>query len=174
VNRARRGCTVPRCGGPHHGRGLCRPHWDRWHRGGDVRAAAEIRGAAAIPGYCAMRQRLVAVRGPATAQPCAGCNREAQLWSYDGADPDERTDPGRGHRFSLDPARYRALCRSCHRRATARGAAGPLDVERAAWLYRAGVSSRGIAAVLDASPSAVLRALRTHGVPIRSRRQDRR
>lgn len=133
--------------------------------------SSEIRDAAAVPGYCAMRQRLVTARGPAAAQPCAGCDRDAQLWSYDGTDPDERTDPVRGCRYSLDPARYRALCRSCHRRATARGAAGPLDVERAAWLYRAGASSRGIAAVLDASPSAVLRALRAHGVPIRSSRQ---
>lgn len=169
MSRPRRSCTVPRCERPHHGRGLCRPHWDRFHRGGDV--SAEIRNAAVVPGYCAMRQRLATVRGPATAQPCAGCDREAQLWSYDGTDPDERTDPARGHRYSLDPARYRALCRSCHRRATARGVSGPLDVARAAWLYRAGASSRGIAAVLDASPSAVLRALRAHGVPIRSRRQ---
>ncbi|GAA3224604.1 hypothetical protein GCM10017691_12730 [Pseudonocardia petroleophila] len=163
---------MPQCGRPHHGRGLCRPHWDRFHRGGDM--GAEIRDAAAVPGYCAMRQRLVAARGPAAAQPCAGCDREAQLWSYDGTDPVERTDPARGRRYSLDPDRYRPLCRSCHRRATARGAAGPLDVERAAWLYRAGASSRGIGAVLDASPSAVLRALRAHGVPIRSSRDARR
>jgi hypothetical protein len=173
MSRTRRSCTVPRCGRPHHGRGLCRPHWERFHRGGDVHA--EIRDPAAAPGYCATRQRLVTVRGPAAAQPCAACDREAQVWSYDGTDPDERTDPARAHRYSLDPARYRPLCRSCHRRATARGAAGPLDVERAAWLYRAGASSRGIAAVLDASPSAVLRALRAHGVSIRSRsrRTDR-
>lgn len=135
-----------------------------------MRADTEVRDPAqVVPGYSAMRHRLVAGRGPAAAQPCAGCDRRAQVWSYDGAAPDERTDRTRGHRYSLDPARYRPLCRSCHRRATARGASGPLDVERAAWLYRAGASSRGIAAVLDASPSAVLRALRAHGVPIRSR-----
>lgn len=173
MSRPRRSCTVLRCGRPHHGRGLCRPHWDRFHRGADVRA--EIRDATAVPGYCAMRQRLARVRGPAAAQPCTGCGSEAQVWSYDGTDPEERTDPARGHRYSLDPARYRPLCRSCHRRATGRGASGPLDVERAAWLYRAGASSRGIAAVLDASPSAVLRALRAQGVSIRSRsrRADR-
>lgn len=91
------------------------------------------------------------------------------MWSYDGTDPDERTDSARGYRYSLDLSRYRPLCRSCHRHATGPGGAGPLDVERAAWLYRAGASSRGIAALLDASPSAVLRALRTHGVPIRDR-----
>ncbi|MCW2900395.1 MAG: hypothetical protein JWO67_2660 [Streptosporangiaceae bacterium] len=140
-----------------------------------MRADTEIRDrAAAAPRYCAMRRQLVALRGPAAAHRCAGCGGAAQVWSYDGTDPHERTDPARGHRYSLDPARHRPLCRSCHRRATARGASGPLDVERAAWLYRAGASSRGIAALLDASPSAVLRALRANGVPIRSRQKSRR
>src|SRR4051812_44328244 len=42
-----------------------------------------------------------------------------------------------------------------------------LDVERAARLYAAGVSSRGVAAVLGISRDAVLRELRAHGVAIR-------
>jgi hypothetical protein len=42
-----------------------------------------------------------------------------------------------------------------------------LDVERAAQLYRAGASARGIGAVLHTSPATVLRALRAHGVTIR-------
>lgn len=157
------------CGRPHHGLGLCRPHWRRVRRGGDVRGGVPIREATWPAGYFTLRRRLVAARGTAGGRACAECGRPAQVWSYDGADPDERTDPARGYRYSLDLARYRPRCRSCHRRATARGQAGPLDVQRAARLYRGGASSRGIAALLDASPSAVLRALRAHGVPIRDR-----
>jgi len=103
------------------------------------------------------------VRGPAAGRPCAECSAPACVWSYDGADPTERIDPARGYRYSLDLARYRPQCRSCHRRTTA------LDVERVARLYRAGASSAGIAALLDVSPATVLRALRSHDVPIRSR-----
>ena len=95
----------------------------------------------------------------------------AVLWSYDGTDPAERTDPARGCRYSLDPTRYRPRCRPCHQRATARGrdarGAVSLDVGRAARLYRAEASFRGIGALLHASPSAVRSALRAHGVEIR-------
>lgn len=154
-------CRVQGCDRSHHGRGWCRAHWDRVRRTGDAGVGRPLRTAADAPGYSALHRRLAIVRGPASAQPCAGCARPARVWSYDGADPDERTD---GFRYSLDLARYRPLCRSCHRRAT-----GPLDVDRAVRLYRAGASSRGIAALLDVSPSTVLRALRAHNVPIRNR-----
>ncbi|MGE3254474.1 hypothetical protein [Pseudonocardia sp.] len=43
-----------------------------------------------------------------------------------------------------------------------------MDVERAARLYRAGVTARGIASVLGVGQGAVLRALRARDVPIRS------
>jgi len=96
------------------------------------------------------------------------------VWCYDGADPAERVDP-RGRRYSLDPDRYRPSCRFCLRRAAAdRRAAFPrprrrprLDVERAARLYQAGASSRGLAALMGVSRDTVLRALRAHGVAIR-------
>lgn len=153
-------CTVLGCGRPHHARGWCRPHWRRARRG-DVRASVPIRGAGLS--YAGLHRRLRAVRGPAAGRPCAECSAPACVWSYDGTDPDERNDPARGYRYSLDLARYRARCRSCHRRTTA------LEVERVARLYRAGASSAGIAALLDISPTTVLRALRTQDVPIRSR-----
>ena len=66
--------------------------------------------------YRAAHERVRAERGPASAQRCAQCGRPAAVWCYDGADPAARTDD-RGRRYSLDPARYRPRCRSCHRRA---------------------------------------------------------
>ncbi len=168
-------CTVLGCGRPHHARGWCRPHWRRARRG-DVRASVPIRGAGLS--YAGLHRRLRAVRGPAAGRPCAECSAPACVWSYDGTDPDARTDPVDGHRYSLDPARYRPLCRACQRRATAprRGgrAATAVDVERAARLYRAGATARGVASVLRTSPAAVLSALRAHGVPIRAPARQRR
>lgn len=97
------------------------------------------------------------------------------MWSYDGTDPDERTDPARGCRYSPDPDHYRPRCRSCHRRApTRRRGTVALDVERAARLYRAGANSRGIGALLQASPSAVRAALRAHGITLRPGIRQRR
>ena len=69
-------------------------------------------------GYWACHERVKAQRGPATAHRCADCGAAAVDWSYDGTDPDERTNPTQGYRYSLDPVRYRPRCRSCHRRAT--------------------------------------------------------
>lgn len=173
--RPARGCSVHGCGRRHYARGFCHPHWLRVRRRGDHHADVPI-GARASTGtsYCSVRRRLRAEHGPASARRCAVCARRGWVWSYDGTDPDEHTDPARGYRYSLDLTRYRPRCRSCHRRASGPGGAGPLDVERAARLYRGGASSRGIGALLDASPSAVLRALRTHGVPIRDRGRARR
>jgi hypothetical protein len=126
-------------------------------------------------GYWACHERVKAGRGAASAHRCAECGAPAADWSYDGTDPAERTDPGRGYRYSLDPARYRPRCRSCHRRATVAArrprSASPtvLDVDRAARLYRDGASTRGIARLLGTSRTAVYTALRARGVAMRPR-----
>ena len=104
---------------------------------------------------------------------CAECGAPAVDWSYDGTDPAERIDPGRGYRFSLDPARYRPRCRSCHRRSTVAQrwprpqSSRVVDVERAARLYRDGATARGIARLLGTSRTAVYTALRASGVAMR-------
>jgi len=121
--------------------------------------------------YAAVRYRLRQRFGPATGRGCALCTATAMVWAYDGNDPAALIDVARG-RYSLDLSRYRPLCRSCQRRASTAGA-GALDVDRAVWLYRAGASSRGIAALLDVSPNTVLRALRSRDVPIRPRGRTR-
>lgn len=174
------GCTVPGCARPHLARGYCRAHYVRWQRHHDVRASVPVARRARGGGlsYSAAHQRVRAARGTPTTQRCAECGAPAALWAYDGSDPDEQTDPARGRRYSLDPARYRARCRSCHRQAvTARhrspGVQHGLDVVRAARLYRAGASARGIAALLGVGRDAVLTALRAHGVPIRRSGQRR-
>jgi hypothetical protein len=110
---AGRRCTVPDCAERHVARGYCRPHYVRWRRHGDPHAevpvAHRVRGAVS---YWSTHQRVRAQRGPATAQRCAQCHAPAAVWSYDGTDPDERTDSTRGRRYSLDPGRYRPRCRS--------------------------------------------------------------
>jgi|GEM_PF-2694155 len=181
AGREVRGCAVPACDRPHQARGYCRAHYRRWQRHGDPRAEVPI---STEVGYRAAHERLRAARGAAAGQECAECGGQAVVWSYDGADPDERTEPARGRRYSLHPVRYRPRCRFCHRRAVvdrgavlpaARGglAAPDLDVERAGRLYRSGATARGIGALLRVSPHAVLRALRAHGVPIRPARRTR-
>jgi hypothetical protein len=171
-------CSVPDCGATHYARSWCVTHYRRWQRGGDVRAevmvAVRVQGG---DGYAAVRRRLVRTHGPAAAKVCADCGDEAECWSYDGADPEELTSPVRGLRYSLDLAHYRPRCRYCHRRAvSARAADLPgapaargrrFDIERAAALYRAGASCRGIGSLMGVSADATRRALRTHGVPLR-------
>lgn len=171
-----RTCSVAGCERRHYGRGYCRAHHARWRRHGDP--AAERPLGRKTPGgisYWSVHHRLAVERGPAGSHACAECAGPAVDWSYDGADPDERTDPIRGYRYSLDLARYRPRCRSCHRRATVAahpGTPAPLDPARVERLYRAGATARGIAALLNTSPHIVLATLRARDVPIRNR--DRR
>lgn len=173
MTRAARRCEVPGCGRRHFGHGYCRTHHARWLRHGDPQPDVPIgtyeRGGCS---YWAVGQRLRTERGPISVRRCAGCAAPAACWSYDGTDPDERTDPVRGYRYSLDLTYYLPRCRSCHRRATVararpRARSGAVDPERAARLYRAGASVTGVAALLDVSRTAVHTALRNHGVPIR-------
>jgi hypothetical protein len=168
-------CAVPGCGRRHYGHGYCRPHHARWSRHGDPQADLPIEAkTTGGVGYWACHERVKATRGPATAHLCAECGAAAVDWSYDGADPAERVS-AQGYRYSLDPARYRPRCRSCHRRVTVahRGPrpASPsvVDVDRAMRLYRAGASGRGIAQLLGTSRSAVYTALHAAGVAMRPR-----
>ena len=168
-----RHCEVSGCGRRRFGRGYCRAHYERWRRHGDPQAEIPIATyRSGGDSYWAVGQQLRAERGPASGRRCAGCAAPAACWSYDGTDPDERTDPARGYRYSLDLNRYLPRCRPCHRRATVdmtrpRARSRAVDPERAARLYRAGASVTGIAALLDVSRAAVHTALRKHGVALR-------
>jgi len=182
VGDADRGCSVAGCERTHKARGFCRTHYRRWQRHADPLADRPVGGAGTS--YRAVLAQLRASRGAPDAQRCAECGGAGSVWSYDGADPDERTEPGRGRRYSLDPARYRPRCRFCHRRAyldaaaplevpPARRAAPSLDVDRAVRLYTAGATAAGIAGLLHVSPQAVLRALRARDIAIRPARSSR-
>lgn len=163
-----RSCEVAGCGRRHFGRGYCRTHHERWRQHGDPQADVPIpirqRGGAS---YWSVGQRLRAERGPASRRRCAGCAAPAACWSYDGTDPDERSNPAKGYRYSLDLDRYQPRCRPCARLARRPAETVAVDVERAARLYRAGASVGGIAALLGVSRTAVHTALRGHGVPLR-------
>lgn len=172
VVRSRRSCSVAGCERAHHGRGYCRSHWARWRRHGDARAAVPVNAPGGAESYASVRYRLRQSFGPATARCCATCDERAAVWAYDGTDTAALVDVRHGP-YSLDLDRYRSLCRSCHRRAAGVGGAVALDVDRAVWLYQAGASSRGIAALLDVSPNTILRALRSRNVPIRPRGRTR-
>ena len=170
-----RGCTVPGCEGRHDGHGFCHTHLSRLNRVGDVRADVPVahKRTHGKVSYWSVHERLRVERGPATAQVCTDCGAAARSWSYDGADPAERTS-AEGYRYSLDLDRYQPRCQPCHRRAIAvRKAARPRaaveDVEQAAWLYERGVEAPAIGALLGVSRTAVYTALRAHGVTIRPR-----
>ena len=119
--RPRRVCSVAGCGRRHSGHGYCPAHLARLHRFGDVQADVPVgTRTAGGPTYATVHAQLRAGRGPATDHECAECGRAARCWSYDGTDPDERQEPTRGLRYSLDLDRYRPRCLPCHRQATNR------------------------------------------------------
>jgi len=105
---------------------MCSTHYTRWAKHGDplvVLKTGRKPGYGASEhgmyrgdkvGYHGAHKRIYRLRGPASSRPCADCGKQAQQWSYDGADPDERIDLGRGA-FSLDPERYQPRCIRCHK-----------------------------------------------------------
>jgi hypothetical protein len=177
-------CEVPGCGGRHYARGWCVTHYRRWQRHGDPQPETPVQPRVTdTTSYGATLQRLRAERGPAATQLCTGCGAAATCWSYNGGDPDERTDPRTGAHYSLDPERYRPRCHYCHRRTSAERREGlttgtrrrpDLEVPRAIRLYQAGASCRGIGAVMGVSGSTIRAALRAHGVALRESGRPRR
>lgn len=64
--------------------------------------------------YDHAHDQVKALRGRAAEYDCAHCGKPAHHWAYDHADPDVPLTAW--HPYSLDPAHYLALCRSCHAR----------------------------------------------------------
>jgi hypothetical protein len=168
-------CAIPGCGQGIRARGWCNTHYRRWQRHGDPGADIPVAPKSSDgSSYLCVRRRLQRERGSATATSCAECGVPAAFWSYAGGDPDERIDPARGVRFSLDLSRYRPRCRACHRRVAPRRGGPRVDGERVVRLYRAGASSTGIASLLGVTPSAVLAVLHAAGEPLRAPGRPRR
>lgn len=67
--------------------------------------------------YSAAHERVRVAKGSASTYPCVDCGGPAAHWSYDHADPDERTS-GRvkgNPPYSLDPDHYDPRCVACHK-----------------------------------------------------------
>lgn len=170
-----RRCSVEGCDRRHKARGFCNPHLTRWYQYGDPRPEQPI-GAPPTrnPGsYWSVHDRIRKQRGPASSLTCTDCGAAARDWSYDYRDPHEQTDPARGYRYSTDPAHYVARCRSCHRRATARGHTPPPDPAHCARLYHDGATLTGIAQLTGHSTAEIRRTLLANHVPIRRSRSRR-
>jgi hypothetical protein len=69
-------------------------------------------------GYSAVHCRLRRNYGRASIYHCVDCGRgtRADDWSYDGTDPNEKTDPTTGLKYSTDIDRYVPRCKPCHAR----------------------------------------------------------
>lgn len=102
------------------GYGLCQAHYTRWKKWGDPYWGGEIAvfGSDDI-GYIGMHLRLRDVRGSASNYACATetCDRQAQEWSYNHNDPNEKITLYHGFpvAFSVDLSFYEPLCKNCHR-----------------------------------------------------------
>lgn len=69
--------------------------------------------------YSAAHGRVRKERGKASRYPCVDCGARAKHWSYDHADPDERTssvERTMGLAFSLNIEHYQPRCVPCHKR----------------------------------------------------------
>jgi hypothetical protein len=65
--------------------------------------------------YMDAHRRVRKELGPASEQLCVECGGPAFHWSYNHADPDERTDDRCGHPYSDKPMFYEPRCVPCHR-----------------------------------------------------------
>lgn len=111
-------CSVEGCGTDADCRGMCRMHYMRWLRRGDV--DFEWKGSnvpswvGSEAAYRTVHFRLAKQRGPAREYLCADCGKVAAHWSYDGTDPNESIDPSTGCAYSVDLDCYQARCVKCH------------------------------------------------------------
>lgn len=63
--------------------------------------------------YVGVHRKLHRDRGPAKANACQHCGRQAAHWAYNHTDPKAIVDK-QGRKYSRDLARYLALCVQCH------------------------------------------------------------
>jgi hypothetical protein len=108
-----------------YGRGLCALHWTRMRRHGSTDQPVTQRGTRGAAnhlwrgddvGYNAMHARIRSRLGSARDRQCVGCGGPAHSWSYDHADPDERTATVQGmpRAYSIDITHYVPRCKRCH------------------------------------------------------------
>lgn len=69
--------------------------------------------------YSGLHERVRAAKGPARRYDCVDCGTTAAHWSYNHADPNEKTSNSpdtRGAAFSLNVDNYEPRCARCHKR----------------------------------------------------------
>lgn len=105
------------------GRGFCSKHYQRFMRHGDPSIGRDFAGEknpawkGESASYDAVHLRVRAARGPASQHVCVDCGGPAEEWSYDHADPDEKSET-RGNSlvtFSTDLVHYVPRCVRDHR-----------------------------------------------------------
>ncbi|MGU3650670.1 hypothetical protein [Mycolicibacterium sp. A43C] len=116
--------TVDGCERLHDNSGYCSPHAHRYRRYGNAVAHPTPRPPIGDPagwrkddvGYLGAHTRTRRLRGKAEQYSCVDCGAQAHDWAYDHLDSDERTEQMGEYTlaYSLDPAHYAPLCRSCH------------------------------------------------------------
>ena len=170
-------CVVDGCDlmdeGPH---GLCAKHRTRMKRHGDVDtvrkpgplgARSPFWGADDI-GYQAAHRRVRARRGRASDRTCVDCGTRAAQWSYDHADPQEKSSENGP--FSTDADHYEPRCVPCHKVfdlgddwVSPSRRVSPAHVDEIARLKATGLSNRKIARIVGLSETSVWRVVRRSG-----------
>jgi hypothetical protein len=103
--------------------GLCNKHRWRFQRYGDFELRERVgrRGVANhmwvghAASYNAVHDRLMVRRGPASEHRCVDCNGQAEEWSYDNADINEKRGSRNNLLYSTDANHYEPRCKPCHR-----------------------------------------------------------
>lgn len=120
-------CVMDGCEVAAYSKGLCMKHWTRKRRNGDPAIVhPRVQSGAGNPnwkgdslGYTAAHDRVYKARGSAKDYLCVECGGSAQHWSYNHADPNEKSEPlktGNLTYFSADVANYDPRCIPCHAR----------------------------------------------------------
>ena len=119
---ATKACAIAGCTSPHHARGWCVKHWNRWKNAGDpnvVRKSGQAdRRGSRNPmwrgdevTYETVHWRM-SREDPARNHSCAHCSGPAKQWAYTHDAPNEKqSEVGP---YSVDPEFYIPLCISCH------------------------------------------------------------
>lgn len=104
-------CSATDCGRNCYARNLCRMHYKRLNKHGDL-LERKRRWSGDEVTYGGMHKRLVLHRGPAREHACLFCGDSAGQWAYDHSDPNEKQS--NDGPYSTDESRYLPLCRPCH------------------------------------------------------------
>jgi hypothetical protein len=171
-------CPVEGCEKPQNYNGMCKLHASRVARHGDpfaytshrernlARGEANPNWTGSNATYSAIHQRLPRVKGRAADHPCAECGGNAKQWSYDHADPDERTSEFGPYSTDLD--RYIPRCVPCHKTLDLEvnpPKRSPVDLDEVRRLHAAGVRVAAMARQLGVGRERVNYALTELGLP---------